>query len=105
MTPNYQRWLPLYTGNRTTALVGILDGVVEDAKPPSLNSGVLLIQDYNYIFVKHNHVSNINDTIVMMWKDIITALIQKLSDVSSLSENGCISIYIYLLLILYYSYL
>ena len=29
------------------------------------NSGELLIQDYNNIFVKHNHVSNINDTIVI----------------------------------------
>ena len=67
--------------NGTTALVGVLGGVVpigaEDAKPPSLNSGVLLIQDYNYIFVKHNHVSNINDTIVMVWRDISTALIQR----------------------------
>ena len=96
-------------GKRTTALVGVLGGVVpigaEDAKPPSLNSGVLLIQDYNYIYVKHNHVSNINDTIVMMWRDIITTLIQRLSEVSSLSENGCNVIFIYLLLILYYSYL
>ena len=53
----------------THALVGVKGGVVpigaEDAKPPSWNSDVLLIQDYNYIFVKHNHVSNINDTIVI----------------------------------------
>ena len=38
-------------GNRTTALVGVLGGVVpigaEDAKLPSLKSGVLLIKDYN----------------------------------------------------------
>ena len=56
-------------GKRTNALVGVKGGVVpiraEDAKPPSLNCGVLLIQDYNYIFVKQNHVSNINDTIVI----------------------------------------
>ena len=56
-------------GKQTHALVGVKGGVVpigaEDAKPQSLNSGVLLIQDYNYIFVKHNHVSNINDTIVI----------------------------------------
>ena len=94
--------------NRTTTLVAVLGGVPigeEDAKPPSLKSRVLLIQDYNYIFVKPNHVSYINDTIVMMWRNIITALIQRLSEVSSLSENGCIIICIYLLIILHYSYL
>ena len=56
-------------GKRTHSLVGVKSGVVpigaEDAKLPSLNRGVLLIQDYNYISVKHNHVSNINDIIVI----------------------------------------
>ena len=52
---------------RTHALVGVKGAVVpigpEDETSPSLNSGALLIQGYNNIFVKYNHLSNINDTI------------------------------------------
>ena len=55
-------------GKRTNALVGVKDGVVligtKDAKPQLRKSWELLIPDYNHIFVKHSHVSNINDTIV-----------------------------------------